>query len=182
MKYHKKVHESIILTEDELENGKPKHKIVMTSKGEVSITNCDKCGYCCSKGGLYGNYIALTDEEVKSEKIKGKEGKFINFKNSEKDSLDCPNLGSQGCSLLKEERPFLCNSFPFLLLGDEIIIDTYCPAVKNYTLAELAEFAKSVAKQYAKRGEAYMWRANQAAHFLNKCIYTGICVDDFVEK
>ncbi len=182
MKYPKKVYESITLTEDELENGKPKHTIFMTSEGEISITNCGMCGYCCSQGNLYDSYAALTDEEEKNETIMGKEGKYIKFQISEQDTIDCPNLGSQGCSILREERPFVCKSFPFLLLGDEIIIDTHCPAVKNYALAELAEFARAVAQQYAKRGEAYMWRANQASPFLNKCIYTGIYVDDFLEK
>ena len=175
MKYHRRVHESIVLIEDELENGKPKHKIVMTSEGEISITNCDKCGYCCSEDDPHDSYIALTDMEAKNENIKGKKGKFMKYQITEKDSADCPNLGSQGCTLLKEERPYLCKSFPFLILGDEIIVDTCCPAVKNYTLVELAKFAESVAKQYMKRGEAYMWRANQAAHFFGKCIYTGIC-------
>jgi hypothetical protein len=65
---------------------------------------------------------------------------------------------------------------------DEIIVDTHCPAVKNYSLAQLTEFAKIIAAQYAKRGEAYLFRANQSTHLDEyNYIHTGISVLDYLK-
>lgn len=184
MRDFNKVHETILISKEELDaDSKPLHQLIVDDKGGFTVTNCDQCSYCChSERGNYARVeIALTESETKV-RMKGKQGKFLvwgDLVESVNGTCNCPNFTGTGCAIF-DKRPYLCRSWPFMLYGNEIVVDRHCPAIKNATLHELGLAAKKVANDIKSQGDdGYNYRMHLSSgtdtSFL---IHTGIYLEE----
>lgn len=122
-------------------------------ENRVVITGCEKCKECC---GIFYQPLPLLPDQNKNNFFQYKGEAII----SEHDG--CKSFSKEtGCLLKPEERPVICNIYPFILVGRRIKAHYICPAVANTTLVDLQTVGIKVAEYLVRLPESFLYQISE---------------------
>lgn len=116
---------------------------------------CCDCRYCCGPQDNDSPFpMALLPSQMRPDLAK--DFYLLDEQTAYMDSRGCKALGSQGCSLAKEQRPVACGLFPLVLANGGLWLYKICPASILVPLAEWLTLAAKARNWLRTLSEAHL--------------------------